>query len=90
MSFHAGTFLLFALPTTAGPVARRAPSFHPIGCVAQGNIGTGDNQGAGVRLADINGDGKIDYIWVDPKTGAATALFNDGPTPTGIKWNPQG
>lgn len=35
--------------------------------------------GEQIQLADIDGDKKADYLNVDPKTGAVTAFFNQGP-----------
>lgn len=32
-----------------------------------------------VRLADMDGDGKADYLWVDPSTGALTCWLNKLP-----------
>lgn len=34
-------------------------------------------------VRDINGDGKADYLVVDPGTGAVTAYFNNGPSGSG-------
>jgi len=39
--------------------------------------------GEQIQLADIDGDGKADYLNVDPKTGAVTAFFNQGPSGAG-------
>jgi hypothetical protein len=36
------------------------------------------------RLADINGDGKADYVWIDPNTGETHAWINNLPNP----WSP--
>jgi lysophospholipase L1-like esterase len=59
----------------------------PGGTVAGGYVGTGNYQGAGVRLADLNGDGKDDYAWVDPVTGAITLDLNGGYTAgSGVNW----
>ena len=35
-----------------------------------------------IRLADINGDGKANYLIVDDKTGAVTAYLNGGANPS--------
>ncbi|KAL8989587.1 MAG: hypothetical protein Q9169_008329 [Polycauliona sp. 2 TL-2023] len=46
-----------------------------------------------IRLADIDGDGKADYLAVDMKTGAVTAYLNGGKNPDANKgwvWPPQG
>ncbi len=37
---------------------------------------TGLAPGANVRLADVNGDGKADYLVVDPISGAVTVWYN--------------
>ncbi|CCT67685.1 uncharacterized protein FFUJ_14670 [Fusarium fujikuroi IMI 58289] len=34
-----------------------------------------------VRLHDMNGDGKADYIWIHPKTGEITCWLNNLPKP---------
>ncbi|KAH6949082.1 SGNH hydrolase-type esterase domain-containing protein, partial [Fusarium avenaceum] len=34
-----------------------------------------------VRLHDMNGDGKADYVWIDPKTGEITCWLNNLPKP---------
>jgi len=45
----------------------------------------------GVRLADINGNGKADFIHLDPKEPAATLYMNVGRQPDGSwKWEPWG
>jgi hypothetical protein len=44
-------------------------------------------------LADINGDGRADYLWVDAITGLTLAWTNEGPIPAGgsaFTWNPRG
>jgi hypothetical protein len=52
--------------------------------------GIGKN-GTGVVFADINGDGRDDYLWVHPKTGAITAYYNLlGTGQGGITWEDQG
>lgn len=54
--------------------------------------GIGKN-GAGVRFADLNGNGRADYLWVDDN-GAVTAYANhDSPDPAypaRVTWFPQG
>ncbi|KAJ3489561.1 hypothetical protein NLG97_g5968 [Lecanicillium saksenae] len=58
----------------------------------QGKIASGIGAGAGVRFADIDGDGKDDYLWLD-ENGAVTAYINGGPNasaPGGWVWLPQG
>ncbi|QIW95188.1 hypothetical protein AMS68_000706 [Peltaster fructicola] len=44
-----------------------------------GTIFDGSSDVLNIRIADLDGDGKADYIVVDPKTGAATAQLNGGP-----------
>ncbi|KAI8721439.1 SGNH-hydro domain-containing protein [Fusarium sp. LHS14.1] len=39
-----------------------------------------------VRLHDMNGDGKADYVWIHPKTGEIRCWLNDLPKP----WSPAG
>ncbi|KAL4886051.1 hypothetical protein BJY04DRAFT_213590 [Aspergillus karnatakaensis] len=48
------------------------PSWRPVGQVASG-INAGD--GAGVRVADINNDGRVDYLWV-AENGSVTLYTN--------------
>lgn len=58
----------------------------------QGQIASGIGAGAGVRFADIDGDGRDDYLWLDGN-GAVTAYINGGPSasqPGGWLWLPQG
>lgn len=58
----------------------------------QGKIASGIGAGAGVRFADIDGDGRDDYLWLDGN-GAVTAYINGGPSasqPGGWLWLPQG
>lgn len=49
---------------------------------------------AEIRFADLNGDGRADYLWVQPD-GSITAYINGGQiggskTPANINWLPQG
>ncbi|KAK7973640.1 elongation factor Tu GTP binding domain-containing protein [Apiospora arundinis] len=39
-----------------------------------------------VRLHDMNGDGKADYVWLDPETGMLICWLNNLPEP----WSPAG
>jgi len=60
----------------------------------QGFIATGIGEdGAGVRFADLSGDGRADYLWVDPN-GAVTAFLNTGAAnpafPAQVTWLTQG
>ncbi|KAJ6508146.1 hypothetical protein C8R45DRAFT_966453, partial [Mycena sanguinolenta] len=48
-------------------------SWFPAGTIATG-IG---EDGAGVRFADLNGDGRAEYLWID-ENGAMTAYLNLG------------
>ena len=46
-----------------------------------GEIASGLGNGTGVQLGDLNGDGKADYLWIDPKNGdlyAAISALGDG------------
>ncbi|RFU33649.1 hypothetical protein B7463_g2678, partial [Scytalidium lignicola] len=69
------------------------PGWLPQGVIATG-VGAKRHQ---VHLADINGDGRVEYLVVDDKTGAVTswanegsAQGNDGPDAGKIVWVPQG
>jgi hypothetical protein len=52
-------------------------------------VATGIGAGAGVQFADIDGDGKADYLWVD-RNGAVTAYLNGGSSTNGWLWHSQG
>lgn len=54
-----------------------------------GQVASGIGAGIGVHFADINGDGKVDYLWVDID-GAVTAYLNGGNGANGWIWYPQG
>ena len=54
-----------------------------------GPIASGLGAGRGVVLADLNGDKKADYLWVDTN-GAVTAYMNGGPKTGGWNWAPYG
>ncbi|KAL3470226.1 hypothetical protein BJX99DRAFT_264439 [Aspergillus californicus] len=56
--------------------------------VPQGQIASGIGAAAGVRIADLNKDGRADYIWLSDE-GAATLYTNTVGT-GGILWWPQG
>jgi hypothetical protein len=72
------------------------PNAAKVSWLAQGVIATGIGEdGDGVRFADLNGDGRAEYLWVDRVTGAVTAYLNlggpdDGPDAAKISWLPQG
>ena len=55
-----------------------------------GVVASGLAPGANVRFADINGDGKADYLVVDPVTGAVHAWLNMGGTYGNWGWNDMG
>jgi hypothetical protein len=66
-------------------------SWSSVGALANGNVGSGTTQGVGVRLADMDGDGLDDYLWVDPTTGAVTLYLNGGYTADGgVNWISKG
>ncbi|KAJ6600731.1 hypothetical protein B0H10DRAFT_2083067 [Mycena sp. CBHHK59/15] len=72
-----------------GPDAAKVTWF-PAGSIATG-IG---EDGAGVRFADLNGDGRAEYLWLD-ENGAMTAYLNLGSSQGGtgaanVGWLPQG
>jgi hypothetical protein len=54
-----------------------------------GQVATGVGDGAGVKFADIDGDGKADYLWV-AKNGEVTAYLNGGSSGDGWLWRSQG
>ena len=51
------------------------------GWVARGQIASGVAPGSWVHFADIDGDGKADYLVIDPVTGAVQAWLNNGGDP---------
>ncbi|KAH8821022.1 hypothetical protein F5884DRAFT_850267 [Xylogone sp. PMI_703] len=58
--------------------------------VPQGSIAGGvGNDGEGVVFADLNGDGRDDYLWVSPG-GQVLAFLNGGGDPGHPNWIPQG
>ncbi|KAF7339011.1 Acetyl xylan esterase [Mycena venus] len=72
-----------------GPNAAKV-AWHPAGTIATG-IG---KDGAGVRFADLNGDGRAEYLYLD-ENGAMTAYLNLGSSDSGlgaanVGWLPQG
>ena len=47
-------------------------------------------QALDLRLADINGDGRDDFVYVDPLNGSVTAWYNGGAIPSSgsaFQWN---
>lgn len=54
-----------------------------------GQVATGVGDGPGVRFADINGDGKADYLWI-AKDGSVKAYLNGGNGSNGWIWESQG
>jgi hypothetical protein len=66
--------------------------------LAQGEIADGiGKDGTNVVFADVNGDGRADYLWLDPNSGDVTAYLNTGPLVPNNKsaagqvgWNPVG
>ncbi|CAM1503527.1 Fc.00g011180.m01.CDS01 [Cosmosporella sp. VM-42] len=54
----------------------------------RGSIATGaeNRNGTGVLFADLNGDGRDDYIWVDPRNGAISAWINRGEKDSVWQW----
>ena len=57
------------------------------GWVPTGSIASGIGPGKGVRLADMDGDSKADYVWMS-ETGAMTLYLNKGEKPGGWNWVP--
>jgi FG-GAP-like repeat len=50
-----------------------------------GPIGSGTGPGIGVRFADIDGDGRADYLMVS-EDGSVDGYLNIGPTANGWLW----
>jgi hypothetical protein len=58
--------------------------------ISKGQIATGFGDSPGVMFADINGDGRDDYIWVS-RDGEVTAYVNGGEQAGGgWLWTPLG
>jgi hypothetical protein len=58
---------------------------------AQGTVASGvDVPSSQIRLADINGDHKADYLAVDPATGNTRMWRNAGRAGSSWGWSPQG
>ncbi|MCJ1424506.1 hypothetical protein MMC29_002394 [Sticta canariensis] len=67
-----GQFLTGGLGRNGG--AKFSPKW-----VNQGKVSIGRGlQAAEIHFADLNGDGRADYLWVNPKTGAIIAYLNTG------------
>ncbi|PQE05711.1 FG-GAP repeat domain-containing protein [Rutstroemia sp. NJR-2017a BVV2] len=68
--------------------------WQPAGKLAAGGVGFsiegGTVQSYGVRVADMDGDGRDDYLWVHPATGAATLYLNGGYKDGAIDWISKG
>lgn len=64
----------------------------PNGIIASGHPNA---DGEGVRFADLDGDGRAEYIWISP-TGSVGAYLNDGNAPDNgpnaakLQWVPMG
>lgn len=71
---------------TLGQLAGSSGAFNflTLGEIASG-VSAGDikDPGSHVLFADINGDGRADYIVVDPVSGTGYAWLNGGPSPSG-------
>ncbi|PVH89306.1 carbohydrate esterase family 3 protein [Cadophora sp. DSE1049] len=74
----------------SGNGSQAITDWRPAGVIATGIGGLRDE----IRFADLNGDGRADYLWVKPD-GAIEAYLNGGhiagsATPANIQWLPQG
>jgi len=54
--------------------------------IPKGTVASGTGAGPGVRIADLDGDGYDDYVWVDPKSGAAHLYTNGGYSDGKVNW----
>jgi lysophospholipase L1-like esterase len=75
--------------TIASGVGSSDPPFKS-SWIDMGSVASGIGAGRGVRIADLDGDGLDDYLWVDDKTGAATLYINGGYSDGKINWQPKG
>ena len=74
---------LIASGVAKGGDAKYVMNWLPQGRVA---LGIGKN-GSNVRFADLNSDGRADYLWVDDEDGAVIAYLNTGQG-NKISWEP--
>ncbi|CAH0045932.1 unnamed protein product [Clonostachys solani] len=49
--------------------------------------GASGRNGSGVKFADLNGDGRDDYVWIDPNTGDFYGWINKGRQNGGWLWH---
>ncbi|KAK3216564.1 hypothetical protein GRF29_1g199579 [Pseudopithomyces chartarum] len=75
--------------TIASGVGESDPPFKS-SWIGIGSVATGIGAGRGVRIADLDGDGLDDYVWVNDTTGAATLYINGGYSDGKINWQPKG
>lgn len=84
----------FSLPFSSHTPTPVGPPPGTTGQTSLGLIASGVGApGADIRFADMNGDGRADYVVVDAKSGALTVWLNGGPNPAasgGWVWIPQG
>ncbi|WP_327064721.1 GDSL-type esterase/lipase family protein [Kitasatospora sp. NBC_01302] len=57
----------------------------------QGSVATGvGDPGSRIQFADLTGDGRADYLDVNPANGSVQAWLNAGTGPSGVTWNQAG
>jgi hypothetical protein len=86
---HGQLFWYNSYGTIASGVGHSDPPFSS-SWVSVGSVASGVGARRGVRIADLDGDGLDDYIWVDDKSGAATLYLNGGYSNGKINWQPKG
>ena len=72
-----------------GGLLAASPIWNPVGKIAAG-IG---KDGAGVRFADLNGDGRAEYIWISdygPILAYVNLKAKAGTNPVKVGWSPAG
>jgi lysophospholipase L1-like esterase len=75
-----------------GSVCATDPVWHPWGQIASGGFTNGNPQSPYVAFADLNGDGRDEYLVVNRTSGAVTAYVNRGlgPKDKNAVWDPWG
>ncbi|GIJ47535.1 hypothetical protein Val02_44210 [Virgisporangium aliadipatigenens] len=77
-AFHDGVLRAVFAGWVGSPVPDSVRCAAKLGWNSRGRVASGAAPGAKVRFADYNGDGRDDYLVLDPATGAVDAWQNNG------------